>query len=121
MAKCGIQTFTQIEPAQFDCLKKKAAAAGIAINGDSGLATRDGITIRWDYDRAEKKLEVQCTDAPFWVSCNAVSSQMADLIENCGPPSKGVGAPSKASRGPRKTRAASPRKRTSKGRNTRPD
>src|SRR4051812_10611882 len=97
MAKCPVQTFTGIEAAQFDCLKEKATAAGITIDGDSGSATKAGVTITWEYNRTEKELQLQCTDAPFWISCGVVSSQITSLVENCTSGVGGTGNPSQPS------------------------
>jgi hypothetical protein len=51
MGACATQTFTGITQAQFDCISQKAQAeTGIVINGNTGSAGQDGITIRWAFD-----------------------------------------------------------------------
>ena len=65
MGSCAAQIFTGISPSQFACLLKKANDAGIPISGNSGTASKDGITITWAFDPTINTLNIQCTSAPF--------------------------------------------------------
>jgi hypothetical protein len=51
MSQCAAQVFTGVSPENFACVQGKAAAQGIAMGGDQGSASKDGITVTWDYAR----------------------------------------------------------------------
>jgi hypothetical protein len=87
MGSCATQTFAGVSPAQFTCLIQKASSSGITISGDEGQATRDGITVRWKFAPATGILELQCTDAPFFVPCDAINGRIQDLVGSCLTPS----------------------------------
>lgn len=83
---CATQVFAGITPERFNCLVQKAAAAGIAISGNAGQATKSGITIRWKFDPAAQTLEVQCMNvlAPSFF-CTKVNRNLHQLVESCPP------------------------------------
>ena len=83
MAGCASQTFSGITQARFDCLVQKAQAAGIAIAGNVGEASKDGVTVRWQFDPANQALELQCTASPFFLSCDTVNGKIQDLVNGC--------------------------------------
>jgi hypothetical protein len=70
MGQCSQQVFSNITPDQFAKLIEKAQAAGIPINGESGVAVKMGIEVTWNYSPASGQLAIQCTHVPFFVSCN---------------------------------------------------
>ncbi len=80
---CPRQTFSDFSQDQFDCLIRKGAAAGIAINGTTGQASTNGITVVWDYDAIGLKLELECTESPFFIPCAIIESKIRDLVESC--------------------------------------
>jgi hypothetical protein len=83
MSSCAAQTFSNVTPAQFDCLSQKASAAGINISGNTGTASQDGITVEWTFDPAATTLTIQCTSAPFYVPCAMINAKISDLVESC--------------------------------------
>jgi hypothetical protein len=83
MSSCATQTFTGISQSRFDCLVSKAKAAGITIAGNVGEASKDGITISWLYDPGQETLALQCTSAPFFLSCGAINGKIHDLVDEC--------------------------------------
>jgi hypothetical protein len=83
MAGCETQTFSAITQARFDCLVLKAQASGITITGNSGEASKDGVTIRWEFDPTGQTLELQCTDAPFFVPCGMINGKINELVDGC--------------------------------------
>ena len=83
MAACATQTFTGITQSRFDCLVQKAQAAGIAISGNSGVASQDGITIRWQFDPGAQTLELQCTGTPFFLSCGTINGEIHNIVDEC--------------------------------------
>ena len=81
MAHCAAQVFTGITQDKFNQLLTTAQAQGIDISGNNGSASKDGITIAWSYDPAQQTLNLQCTSAPFFVSCGTVNSKIHDLVD----------------------------------------
>jgi hypothetical protein len=84
MADCATQTFTSITQDKFDQLLVAAQAQGINIAGNNGSASQDGITISWNFDPGQQILSIQCTSAPFFVSCGAINSKIHDLVDQSG-------------------------------------
>ena len=83
MAGCEVQTFSGMTQEHFACLLQEAQSSGINISGNSGTASRDGITLTWNYDPASQVLTVQCTDKPVFLMCGVITSQISDLVNNC--------------------------------------
>ena len=83
MANCATQIFEDFTQARFDCLVQKAMAAGIAIAGNDGTASKDSITIRWHFDPAAQTLELQCMAHPFLLSCGDVNGKIHDIVDEC--------------------------------------
>jgi hypothetical protein len=82
MVSCDAQTFSGITHEHFACILHTAQSSGINISGNSGTASRSGITLAWDYDPAAKELTVQCTDKPVFVGCGVILSQIRELVTN---------------------------------------
>jgi hypothetical protein len=83
MAECPIQTFSGITQARFNCLVLKAQATGITISGNAGTATKDGITLRWQFDPAAQTLDLQCTNSPFFIPCELINTKIHDMMNAC--------------------------------------
>jgi hypothetical protein len=83
MSSCATQLFDGITQTRFDCLVNKANDAGIAIAGNAGEASQDGVTIRWLYDPAKESLELQCTSAPFFLPCGTINGRIHDMVNEC--------------------------------------
>ena len=80
MGHCPQQLFDNITPDQFAKLCVQAQSSGIPISGDSGTAEKMGIEVTWNYDPELKRLTIQCTHVPFFVSCNDVNTRISSLI-----------------------------------------
>jgi hypothetical protein len=63
MSACGVQVFSNVTPAVWNCLVQKAAGYNITITTPSGQQTKDGFTFKWDYNAAAKSLSLQCLDS----------------------------------------------------------
>jgi len=83
MSQCAAQVFTGVSPQKFACLQGKAATQGIAINGDQGSASKDGITVAWNYEAGSETLTIQCTSAPFFLNCGTINSTIHNLVDSC--------------------------------------
>ena len=83
MGSCAAQTFSGISAGQFACLLKKVSDSGVSVSGNSGSASKDGITISWEFDPVSSTLQIQCTSAPFFVSCGMINSKIHDFVDEC--------------------------------------
>lgn len=83
MGQCAAQVFAGVSPEKFSCLQGKAAGQGISIGGNQGSASKDGITVTWDYEVDSQTLTIQCTEAPFFLSCGTINSKIHDFLDSC--------------------------------------
>ncbi len=83
MSECAAQVFTEFSPEKFTCLQEKVADQGIAIDGHQGSASKDGITIAWDYEADSQTLTIQCTAAPFYLSCGTINVTIHNWVDSC--------------------------------------
>jgi hypothetical protein len=80
MAGCNPLNFSGITPARFTALTAKAQQAGVPISGDSGTASQMGVTVTWNFDPAAQTLTIQCTDKPFFISCDTINGKIQDAV-----------------------------------------
>jgi len=57
---------------------------GIAIEADSGEASKRGVTLKWSYDLSEQTLAIQCLQKPFLIPCGTVNKRIDDAAARCG-------------------------------------
>jgi hypothetical protein len=82
---CPPQTFDAVSPSAWSCLRNAVGEKlGIAVSGDSGQASKMGVTIGWSYDPAAQRLTLTCLDKPFIVSCDYVNDQIAQAVNGSG-------------------------------------
>jgi hypothetical protein len=82
---CPPQIFADVSASAWSCLQNAVAEKlGIAVSGDSGQASKMGVTIGWDYDRAAQRLSLICLERPFIVSCDYVNGQIAEAVNGSG-------------------------------------
>jgi hypothetical protein len=74
-------TFQNITPGQYDLLVAKANAAGIALTGHSGTASRLGVEVTWNYSPDSHLLTVQCLRAPFFLKPQEVNEKIEALVQ----------------------------------------
>ena len=84
MAACATQTFSNVSPNAWSCIKSKAAAQGLTITCDSGTISESGIAIDYAYDASARTLQLTCTAKPFFISCGTVNSKVHELIDGSG-------------------------------------
>jgi hypothetical protein len=81
MAACEEQGFTGVTSGHFATFAEKAASLGMpGLQGHSGQASRSGVTIRWEFNAAEKTLTVQCTEAPMLLPCALINAKIRDAV-----------------------------------------
>ena len=83
MSECAAQVFSGVTQNQFTCLSGKAEAQGIPIAGNSGSASKDGISISWEFNPEAGTLTIQCTASPFYVTCGTINAKVHDLVDSC--------------------------------------
>jgi hypothetical protein len=72
--------FEGVTAAQFAVLAAKAQAAGIAFEGNRGRAMKFGAEVAWDYQPETGQLTLQCLQAPFFLSPQAVLAQIDAMV-----------------------------------------
>jgi hypothetical protein len=73
------QTFT-ITPTQYETLLAKAQAAGVPISGNSGTATKDGVTVEWEYDAVTLSIAVE-SRAWYDPSISDIQAKITALVD----------------------------------------
>jgi hypothetical protein len=74
------QVFSGLTPAQFATLTEKAKAAGVAMNGNNGRASRMGVEVEWNYSEEKRELTLTCLQTPFFVSAHDVDTKLHALV-----------------------------------------
>jgi hypothetical protein len=74
------QVFSGVSPAQFAELTEKARAAGVAMNGNHGRASRMGVEVEWNYSEDRQELSLTCLQTPFFVSAHDVNTKLHALV-----------------------------------------
>ncbi len=74
------QVFSGITPEKYAILMQKAQAAGIALSGFSGTASKYGVEIAWNYSPSTQELTVQCLHTPFFVKPEEVEVKIQALV-----------------------------------------
>ena len=80
MSSSEPQIFQNITPAQFARLAEKAQAAGIAINGNSGSASKMGVEVAWNYSPGSCELSFECLKTPFFIHADDVNQRIQALV-----------------------------------------
>ena len=73
--------FNGVTPEQFDRLVEKAKEAGIDIAGPSGVASKFGVEISWNYAADTQELTLQCLKVPFFMSVADVDAKIDSLVQ----------------------------------------
>jgi hypothetical protein len=74
--------FEKVTEEQYKKLAAQARAAGIAIEGASGKASKMGVQIQWNYVASEQRLTLQCLGKPFYMSMDEINSRLRKLVED---------------------------------------
>ena len=75
------QVFSSITLNHYAKLTEKARANGIAMNGNSGSASKYGVELEWIYEPEAQQLTVKCLRTPLFVPAAAVYSQLREMVE----------------------------------------
>jgi hypothetical protein len=74
------QVFSGITPAQYAKLTEKARAAGVAMNGNNGCASRMGVEVEWSYSEETQELVFTCLKTPFFISAQDFNAKLRALV-----------------------------------------
>ena len=80
MSSSAPLTFQGITPEQYAALVAKANAAGLALSGDSGTASRFGVEVSWGYKPESGLLSIQCLRSPFFMKPEEVNARIEAVI-----------------------------------------
>ncbi len=84
MSACNEQVFNGITPARWECIRQAMQGrTGVALDTDSGTASKSGFTMRWNFDPPTQILTVQCLEKPFIIPCSVIESALASIVDGC--------------------------------------
>ena len=81
MGQNSALVFSGITAEQFSILTGKAQAAGIAMQGNSGSATKYGVEVAWNYLPETLQLSLQCLKTPIFVKPADVHAKIQQLVK----------------------------------------
>ena len=85
MTHCPEQGFSGVTDEQLARFFEKAdqyGIPGLKRQGNSGEASRMGVTIRWSYEPIAQTLSIQCTRAPLFLPCSTINSKVQELMHS---------------------------------------
>ena len=82
MGASAPQVFKGITPEQYGRLAAKAKAAGIALAGNNGSASKFGVEISWNYSPEAEELILQTLKTPFFMSAADIDSKVKSLVHD---------------------------------------
>ena len=74
------QVFKNITPEHFARLQEKARGAGIALDGNTGQASKFGVEVAWNYVPESQELTLHCLETPFFVKPEDVAARLDALV-----------------------------------------
>jgi hypothetical protein len=83
MPACPPITFTGVTQEAWDCLKARALGVGVRIEGDSGSASMQGLTIEIHRDPRANTLTLN-VDAPAGAPCDDIARRLREAVAVCG-------------------------------------
>jgi hypothetical protein len=81
VGECAPQVFSGITPEQYASLLQKAQAAGFALSGNSGTASKFGVEVAWNYSSGTQELTFQCLRTPFFMKAEDVDAKIKSLVK----------------------------------------
>lgn len=81
MSEGKSQVFSDVTPGQYAKLIEQANDAGIEIAGNSGHVSKLGIEVVWNYSELDRRLELTCLDAPFFLSVDDVNTKLREMVD----------------------------------------
>lgn len=76
------QVFSPLTPDQYAALIQKAQAAGLALTGNAGSASKFGVQVAWNYSPEKQELTIQCVSTPFFVKAADVDAKIRSVVSD---------------------------------------
>ena len=84
MSACGPIIFNGVTAEKWGCIKQTVQQkTGIAIETDSGTATRSAFTVTWNCNLETQVLTFQVTDKPSMIPCETIYSRFREVVTSC--------------------------------------
>jgi hypothetical protein len=80
MKSSAPMTFQGITPQHYAVLLAKANAAGLALSGNSGTASRLGVEVTWNYTPESRLLVIQLLRTPFFLKPEELTAKIEALV-----------------------------------------
>lgn len=80
MSQCPPITFEAMTPEKYASLLQTAQSQGLALTGNTGSTTYQGMTFTWNYDPATQSLTLQCTEKPIFIPCSMIESRIRGVV-----------------------------------------
>jgi hypothetical protein len=82
---CDPLNYTGVGAEQLIAARETISSAyGLHIEQVSGVVSKSGFKLRWNYDAVAQTLEIQCLSKPFVVPCGVVNGRINALAKDCG-------------------------------------
>ena len=76
------KTYPNVTPERFAAIQESAEKSlGFPITGDSGQASKSGITVNWNYNRQTGDLVLQCPHHPLLVLGSLIIDKFDQLVQ----------------------------------------
>ncbi len=80
MSNCAPMTFSGITAEKYAALLVNAQSQGLALTGDSGQTTYQGLDFTWNYDQPSESLTIHCTEKPIFVPCSMIEAKIRSVV-----------------------------------------
>ncbi len=80
MSNCAPMTFTGITQEKYAALLVNAQSQGLALTGESGRTTYQGLDFTWNYDQPSESLTIHCTEKPIFVPCSMIEAKIRSVV-----------------------------------------
>jgi hypothetical protein len=77
---CPAIALPGMTPEKYASLLETANAKGLALSGDSGATSYQGIDFTWSYNQPAATLTIQCTVKPFFIPCSMIEQKIQELV-----------------------------------------
>jgi hypothetical protein len=79
MSHCPAITLSDISVEKYQALLVTAQAQGLALAGEAGSTSYQGMDFTWSYDAGARVLTIQCTEKPIFVPCSMIEARLRAL------------------------------------------
>jgi len=80
MSTCPAIRLQGITQEKYATLVSTAQSQGLALTGQTGNTSFQGMDFFWEYDPSAETLSIQCTGKPIFVPCSMIESRIRSLM-----------------------------------------